>query len=167
MKNIKIIETTVVNSLEDAYQIYSEFTSKGLEGVVVKTMDFKWSSGTSKDCVKLKIEFECDLEVIDILEGANKYKGMMGSITLKSSDGIIVADCGSGFSDQDRQEWWWGRENRIGSIVTVKANDIITKRGSKISSLFLPIFLEHRLDKTEADNYNRCVYQLEIAKRGL
>lgn len=167
MKNIKIVETHLVNSLEEAYDIYSDYTSRGFEGAVLKSTDFLWSSGTSKDCVKLKIEFECDLEVVGITEGTGKASGMMGSITLKSSDGIIVTDCGSGFSDQDRKEWWWGRANRIGSIVTVKANDIISKRDSKIASLFLPIFLEHRLDKKEADSYARCVYQLHCAKNGV
>ena len=166
MKNIKIVDTYTVNSLEQAYTIYSKYTAQGLEGVVIKTKDFKWSSGTSKECVKLKIEFECDLEVVAITEGTGKASNMMGSITLKSSDGIIVTDCGSGFSDKDRQEWWWGRVNRIGSIVTVKANDIISKRDSDVKSLFLPIFLEHRLDKAEADSYTRCVEQLEAAKNG-
>lgn len=163
---VNVVKTNCVSSLDQAYDIYSKFTAQGLEGVVIKTKDFKWSSGTSKDCIKLKIEFECDLEVVAITEGTGKASNMMGSITLKSSDGIIVTDCGSGFSDKDRQEWWWGRVNRIGSIVTVKANDIISKRDSDVKSLFLPIFQEHRLDKTEADSYTRCVEQLEAAKNG-
>lgn len=163
---VEPVRTQEVISLDEAYDIYSEFTADGKEGAVIKTTDFFWKDGTSKDCIKLKIEFECDLEVVAVTEGTGKASGMMGSITLKSSDGVIVTDCGSGFTDKDREEWWWGRENRIGSIVTVKANDIITKRDSKIASLFLPIFLEHRLDKKEADNYARCVYQLHCAKNG-
>jgi hypothetical protein len=103
---------------------------------------------------------------VSIHEGEGKATNMMGSITLKSSDGLIVTDCGSGFSDMDRMDWWLNSEERIGSIVTVKANDIISKRGSKIASLFLPIYIDHRLDKTEADSYARCVYQLEAAKNG-
>lgn len=157
-----IVETKYVKSLEEAYAIYSQYTANGDEGAVIKTTDFLWSNGTSKDCIKLKIE--CDLEVIAIHEGTGKASGMMGSITLKSSDGIIVTDCGSGFTDEDRKEWWWGRVNRIGSIVTVKANDIIEKRDSDVSSMFLPIFREHRLDKTEADSYDKCVQQLDAAK---
>jgi len=164
--NANAVVTHAVTSLEDAYEIYSGFTAQGMEGAVIKTTDFLWKDGTSKDCIKLKIEFECDLEVVAITEGTGKASGMMGSITLKSSDGVIVTDCGSGFTDKDREEWWWGRENRIGSIVTVKANDIITKRDNEVRSLFLPIFLEHRLDKTEADTYYRCVEQLEVAKNG-
>lgn len=163
---VEPVRTQEVISLDEAYDIYSEFTADGKEGAVIKTTDFFWKDGTSKDCIKLKIEFECDLEVVAVTEGTGKASGMMGSITLKSSDGVIVTDCGSGFTDKDREEWWWGRENHIGSIVTVKANDIITKRDNEVRSLFLPIFLEHRLDKTEADTYYRCMEQLEVAKNG-
>lgn len=161
-----IAETKFVKSLGEAYSIYSNYTSKGKEGVIIKTTDFKWASGTSKDCIKLKIEFEVDLEVVAINEGTGKAKGMMGSITLKSSDGIIVTDCGSGFSDTDRIDWWLNSEEHIGSIVTIKGNDIISKRDSEVKSIFLPIFVEHRLDKTEADSYHRCMQQLEADKNG-
>ena len=164
--NVGVIRTDVVHSLEDAYKIYSSFTEKGKEGAVIKTTDFLWKDGTSKDCIKLKIEFEVDLEVVAIHEGTGKASGMMGSITLKSSDGVIVTDCGSGFDDADRVDWWINKEVRIGSIVTVKANDVISKRDSKIASLFLPIYVEHRHDKKEADDYARCVYQLHCAKQG-
>jgi DNA ligase-1 len=160
------VKTRYVKSLEDAYKIYSNFTAAGKEGCVVKSKDFLWRDGTSKDCIKLKIEFEVDLEVVGMTEGTGKAKGMMGSMTLASSDRVLVTDCGSGFSDEQRKYFWNYKEETIGDIVTVKANDIISKRDSMIASLFLPIFVENRLDKTEADSYARCVYQLHCAKNG-
>jgi DNA ligase-1 len=161
-----IVPTKYVKTLKEAYAIYSKFTAEGKEGAILKTTDFKWASGTSKDCVKLKIEFEVDLEVVAIHEGTGKASGMMGSITLRSSDGLIVTDCGSGFSNSDRVDWWSDKDARIGSIVTIKGNDIISKRENEVKSIFLPIYLEHRLDKTVADSYYRCVEQLEAAKQG-
>lgn len=160
------VRTRYVKSLDEAYQIYSKFTSNGSEGCVIKTKDFKWSNGTSKDCIKLKIEFEMDLRVIGITEGAGKAKGMMGSLTVSSSDGKIVCDIGTGFSDNERMDWWLNSEERIGTVVSVKANDIIFRLDSKIASLFLPVYVDHRLDKSEADSYERCVEQLEAAKNG-
>lgn len=167
---IEPIETYYVESLEEAYQIYSAFTEKGLEGAVLKNIDGVWKDSTSKDCIKLKIEFEVDLQVIGMTEGTGKAKGMMGSLTVASSDEWIVSDLGTGFTDEQRKAWWemYSPETiqDYGIIVTVKANDIISKRDSKIASLFLPVFIEERLDKTEADSYARCVYQLEAAKNG-
>ena len=171
MSNAKAVTTHTVHSLSEAYKIYSDFTSQGFEGAVIKTTDFKWVSGTSKECIKLKIEFECDLKVIGMAEGTGKALGMMGSLTLASSDGKIVTDCGSGFTDEARKAWWsmYTPEDieSHNNIVTIKANDIISKKGSSVHSMFLPIFLELRHDKKEADSYERCVEQLEAAKGGL
>ena len=166
MPNASQVVTHFVNSLDEAYTLYSKFTSDGKEGAVIKDKYFLWKDGTSKDCIKLKIEFECDLRVIGMTEGTGKAKGMMGSLTLASSDGKIVTDCGTGFSDCSRVDWWNNAALNIGTIVTVKSNDIITKRGSNVSSLFLPVFVEVRHDKTEADSYARCVEQLDAAKNG-
>lgn len=165
-----IVPTYNVKSLEQAYAIYSKFTADGKEGAVLKTQNFLWTNGTSKECIKLKIEFECDLKVIGMTEGTGKAKSMMGSLTLASSDGKIVTDCGTGFSDAIRKMWWeqYSPEDieSYDIIVAVKGNDVITKRGSDVASLFLPVFVEVRHDKTEADTYYRCMEQLEAAKNG-
>lgn len=167
---VEPVRTQEVISLDEAYDIYSEFTADGKEGAVIKTTDFLWKDGTSKDCIKLKIEFQCDLKVIGMTEGTGKAKGMMGSLTLGSKDGIIKTDCGTGFTDDARKAWWeqYSPENieSYDIVVAVKANDIITKRDSESVSLFLPVFLEERLDKTEADTYYQCMKQLEVAKNG-
>jgi len=170
MSNVEVVERHLVNSLEEAYKIYSKFTSEGMEGAVIKVTDFLWKDGTSKNCVKLKIEFEVDLQVIGMTEGTGKAKGMMGSFTVASSDRLLVSDLGTGFSNEQRKAWWemYSPETiqNYGIIVTVKANDVISKRDSRIASLFLPVFIEERLDKKEADSYARCVYQLHCVKNG-
>ena len=104
---------------------------------------------------------QVDLKVVGIIEGTGKYEGMMGSVSVESSDGKLKVDVGSGWNDEQRKN---GIE--VGSIITVEANDIITNRSNDTFSLFLPIFVEERLDKTEADSYDDCVAQLEAAKRG-
>ena len=165
-----IVEMNYVKSLEEAFAINSQYIAKGLEGSVIKTLDFEWRNGTSKDCIKLKIEFECDLKVIGMTEGTNKYKGMMGSLTVASSDGKIVSDVGTGFSDEARKAWWeMYTPDSIKSyeiVITVKANDIIISKGKETVSLFLPVYTEERFDKNGADSYERCVEQLESVKKG-
>jgi len=75
-----------------------------------------------------------------------------------------VTDVGTGLSDDMRKVFWMHKHDMIGKIVTIKANDIINKRGSNTVSCFLPVFLEERLDKTVADSYDHCVAQLNAAK---
>lgn len=156
-----IVEMYYVKTVEQAYGVYRKFLEQGHEGAVMKTKHFKWKNGTSKDQVKLKLKFQVDLKVVGIIEGTGKYEGMMGSVSVESSDGKLKVDVGSGWNDEQRKN---GIE--VGSIITVEANDIITNRSNDTYSLFLPIFIEERFDKTESDSYDDCVAQLEAAKQG-
>lgn len=162
--NIEFVNTIPVKTLEEAYKLYSDFTAQGKEGAVLKTPDFIWKDGTSKDCVKLKVEFEIDLQVTGVVEGTGKASGMLGALQLKSSCGGLVTDVGTGFFDVIRQYFWMNREVLIGQIVTVKANDIISKRDRDTKSLFLPVFLECRVDKKVADSLEDCEKILAAAK---
>jgi DNA ligase-1 len=163
-KNVEPLKNKAVKTLEEAYAIYSEFTAQGLEGAVLKTPDFIWKDGTSKDCVKMKIEFEIDLKITGLVEGSGKATGMLGALQLTSSCGKLITDVGTGFSDDMRKVFWMHKHDMVGKIVTIKANDIISKRGSDTKSLFLPVFLEERLDKTEADSLEQCEKILASAK---
>ena len=42
-------------------------------------------------------------------------------------------------------------EDIVGKIITVKYNEVIQDKKKDKKSLFLPIFVEIRLDKTKAD----------------
>lgn len=162
--NVNIIKTFPVNSVALAYKIYSEHTARGEEGCVLKNPDAMWGSGTSKDMVKMKISFEIDLEITHVTEGTGKAKGMMGAVGVKSLEGILQSDVGTGWTDEARKYVWEIREQIIGGILTVKANDIISNRSNEGKSLFLPVAIELRNDKFVADSYEHCVAQLNAAK---
>ena len=163
-ENISLIPTWEVKSLEEAFDIYAQHTSQGLEGCIIKTKNFLWKDGTSKDCVKMKVEFEIDLKITGVVEGSGKAAGMCGALQLTSSCGKLVTDVGTGMTDDMRKVFWMHKHDMIGKIVTIKANDIISKRGSDTFSCFLPVFVEERLDKTEANSYDECVAILSAAK---
>lgn len=164
MHKVGTIETQIVPSLSDCYKLYSQYTSEGMEGAVIKDGNSVWRDHTSPYNVKLKIKFECDLKIVGVVEGTGKASGMMGALQLASSDGLLQTDCGTGFSDAVRKDFWQNRESKIGKIVTVSANDVISNRNNDTKSLFLPAFEEERFDKTEADSLERVVAQLNAAK---
>ena len=105
--------------------------------------------------MKFKGELECDLQIVDVQEGTGKYVGMLGAIVCQSGsdDGkTVTVSVGSGFSDDHRINLWNIRNELLGKIVALKYNSRIkNKQGG--DSLFLPIFLEIREDKTDVDNY--------------
>ena len=67
----------------------------------------------------------------------------------ESSDGIVRVGVGSGFTDGDRDTI---KPSCVGSVVAVKYNARIKDKKTGIDSLFLPIFVEVRDDKDEADS---------------
>ena len=110
-------------------------------------------SKRSKTQIKFKGESECDLEIIGVEEGTGKYVGKLGAILCRSRPQhgkYLTVSVGSGFNDAHRDNLWTDRDCLIGKIVAVKYNARITNKQGE-ESLFLPIFVELRDDKDEAD----------------
>lgn len=164
--NLSKIKTLKTKGLDRAFNIYSTYTAQGKEGVVIKDPDSVWKDYTSPFNVKLKLTFEIDLEITNFYEGQGKVAGMLGGLVVQSKEGRINCCVGTGFTDKIRQELWSNKENIIGKIVTVKANDVIRGNRLNTGSLFLPVFVELRNDKTEADSFEHVMNQLESAKQG-
>lgn len=153
---IRVIETRVVHSMDEARAHYTEMTEAGKEGTILKHPVSIWKDGTSKDCIKFKIEAEVDLLVTGVNEGNGKNAATFGSLVCQSSDGLVEVAV-SGFTDADRERIAGELDQWIGKrIITVRANNLmpIPQSGGK-RSLFLPRFVEERLDKTEADTLEK------------
>ena len=154
--NISMIETRVVHSMDEARTHYTEMTECGKEGTILKDPRAIWKDGTSKDCIKFKIEAEVDLLVTGVNEGNGKNAETFGSLVCQSSDGLVEVAV-SGFTDADRERIAGELDQWIGKrIITVRANNLmpVPQNGGK-RSLFLPRFVEERLDKTEADSLDK------------
>lgn len=169
MGQIERSDNERVTSVAQAKAIHTKKTAAGLEGTVWKRAQGVWrnSSSGTMDMVKVKVVFEAEYEIVDSYEGTGKAKGMLGGITVKTKCGKLVNDCGSGFSDQARKDLWATRSILPGCIVTLEANDVMTARGKTTVSLSLPIFIELRFDRKEADTLERVMEQFEAAKNGL
>jgi DNA ligase-1 len=143
-KYISPVESEICHSLEEAFKIYDKVISLGGEGIVLKNFDLNWKAGTSKGMIKLKEQKEIDLVVIGQTPGTGKNTGTFGSLVCSTSDGKLEVNVG-GFSDIERTENWQG------AIVTVRYNGVIWNKINGKLTLFLPRFMERRLDKTTPD----------------
>jgi hypothetical protein len=142
-----MIRSRVVDNKQQALLFYKEMIEKGKEGAVLKNFNSVWENKRSKNHVKLKIENEVELKVVDI-EPHKKKDEWIGSLICESSDGYIRVNVGSGLKDDDRKK---DKNNYIGKVISVKSNGIIDSNGKDTLSLFLPIYKGVRLDKDEAD----------------
>ena len=142
---IRLVESTIVASLDEAQKIFEGYLSQGQEGIILKDMSGVWQNKRVKTQVKFKAELDCDLKIVAIQPGTGKYEGMVGAYICESEDGVIKVDVGSGLSDEDRKNF-----DVIGKILAVVYNARIkNKQGEQ--SLFLPRAVEIREDKIIAD----------------
>lgn len=146
---IQLIESRYVHSFEEAYAHFEELRRLGKEGTIFKDPSAKWEDKTSKQQVKLKAEYECELRVLGLNPGTGRNSDTFGSVACTTECGRLRVDV-YGFTDKDREriikddDW-------VGGIIAVKYNELITDKKTGTYSLFLPRYVEDRLDKDQAD----------------
>jgi DNA ligase-1 len=117
----------------------------GFEGIMIKDLDAPYVCKRHASWLKMKPFIEVSLEVTDVEEGTGKNVGRLGALVCSGQDDgrDIVVNCGSGFSDSDRIEFWNSRDSLPGQIVEVRA-DAITQNQDGTYSLRFPRFLRFR-----------------------
>lgn len=138
-----------VADINQARDIFDELLSQGEEGIILKNLSSPWEDKRAKHQIKFKGELECDLVVVDWVEGTGKNTGRLGALVLQSSDGVVNVNVGTGFTDEHRDTI---DRSVIGKVVAIKYNSRIEDKKTGIESLFLPVFIEIRDDKTQADS---------------
>lgn len=157
---INVIPYEIVNSEKEARDFYKKMRDSGFEGAILKDFSEKWKPTTSNKFIKLKNRTEAEFEIVDAYYGTEgkRNSNILGGLTVKSSDGKIVTNVGTGFTEEDRKhgvDWW---KSHIGDIVTLSFESVISeKTGRKTFKLFLPAFEDTRFtEKIEADTLEYC-----------
>jgi DNA ligase 1 len=119
--------------------------ANGYEGIMIKDLDAKYVCKRHVAWLKQKPFIEVSLEVTNVEEGTGRNEGRLGALVCSGVDDgkTIVVNVGSGFSDNDRAEFWADRDSVIGQIVEVRA-DAITQNQDGTYSLRFPRFLRFR-----------------------
>jgi hypothetical protein len=147
-KKIWMVTSTIVETLEEAQDIFQEYLGLGYEGIILKDGSGIWEDKRAKHQIKFKGELECDLKIVGT-EPHKKKPEWLGAIICESSDGIIKVNVGSGFNDEHRKSY--KEKDLLGKIVAIKYNARIKNKAGE-ESLFLPVFVELREDKDIADS---------------
>ena len=145
---VTVVETTIVNDLQEAQKTFKTYFEAGQEGIILKDRNGIWEDKRAKHQIKFKGELECDLKCIGWEEGTGRNKGKLGALVLQSADAKINVSVGTGLTDEMRSTL--KEKDVLDKIVTIKYNSRISNKQGE-DSLFLPVFLEIREDKTKAD----------------
>lgn len=117
----------------------------GYEGIMIKDPEAMYECKRTTSWLKLKPFIEVTLEVVDVEEGTGRNEGRLGAFICKGEDDgrTISVNCGSGFSDSDRDLYWSERGKVVGRLVEIRA-DAITQNQDQTYSLRFPRFLRFR-----------------------
>lgn len=121
-KYIRIIPQLKCKNRDSLNKYLNVIESKGGEGVIVKDPGKDYHTGRSSFVFKVKKFRDMEGVVLRINEGKGKFRGLMGSLTVKIK-GDIKFKIGTGFSDSIRKS-----PPTIGSVITFKYYGL-TKNG--------------------------------------
>ncbi len=162
---VQLIPRTEDVTLEEADIIFEGYVRQGFEGAILKDMDAPWTDNGKPACsVKMKRKDPADLLVVGIYEGeeGGKAEGKLGGVNLESAEGRIKVNCGSGWSDDERELYWNNPNLILDKILEVEYDSITKDKKTQQESLFLPIKKKVRDDKLEADTYEEIKAKVRI-----
>ncbi len=121
--------------------------AEGFEGIMIKDPNGKWEGKRSVAWLKQKPFIEVSLAVTSVEEGTGRNVGKLGAVVCEGEDDgkRIVVNVGSGFTDEQRAEFWEARDSLIGQVVEVRADAATRSQDSEDTwSLRFPRFLRFR-----------------------
>lgn len=108
------VEQFKVSGHEALINLLDEVVAQGAEGLMLHLGSSRYKKGRSDDLLKLKKHFDAEAVVISYVPGKGKYKGMLGSLEVETTDKKRFK-IGSGFSDAQRKS-----PPAIGATITYK-----------------------------------------------
>jgi DNA ligase-1 len=128
-------------------QYNKDAIAAGFEGIMIKDVSAVYEAKRSHSWLKMKPFIEVSLVVIGLEEGTGKNEGRLGALICEGDDDgkRIRVNVGSGFTDEQRKDYWEDQEVMIDQIVEIRADAATLNQDSdNIYSLRFPRFLRFR-----------------------
>jgi DNA ligase-1 len=122
---LTLLEQALIHNDEHFQEWVKEAADYGWEGVMLRA-DEPYKGKRSKDLLKVKKFFDDEYEVIDtemgpfryVLNGREHEETMLSCVTIKHKDHLVRV--GSGFTIEQRQEFYQNPNKILGQIITVQ-----------------------------------------------
>lgn len=144
---IKIVNILYTGTDAHMIDFYLDLmVSEDKEGLMLNR-DSKYSCKRHNGILKVKRFYTVDLRVTAVEEGSGRHAGRLGAFVVDYKGNTV--NVGSGFSDEQRDEYWKQREELIGRVVEVKYKEESRDKKTGQFSLQFPIFLTLREEGKE------------------
>lgn len=127
-------------------ELLEQMVREDKEGLMINT-DVPYRRTRHKGILKVKRFYTMDLPIIRCEEGTGRLSGTLGAFVLKYKENEVKV--GSGFTDEQREQFWNNRDDMEGLLCEVKYKEISQDKVTGLESLQFPIFVGIRIDKTE------------------
>lgn len=127
-------------------ELLEQMVREDKEGLMINT-DAPYRRTRHKGILKVKRFYTMDLPIIRCEEGTGRLSGTLGAFVLKYKENEVKV--GSGFTDEQREQFWNNRDDMEGLLCEVKYKEISQDKGTRLESLQFPVFVGIRTDKTE------------------
>lgn len=127
-------------------ELLEQMVREDKEGLMINT-DAPYRRTRHKGILKVKRFYTMDLPIIRCEEGTGRLSGTLGAFVLKYKENEVKV--GSGFTDEQREQFWNNRDDMEGLLCEVKYKEISQDKGTGFESLQFPVFVGIRTDKTE------------------
>lgn len=110
------------NSRTELHEAFNNARREGLEGLVVRPLEYDYVPKRSYYWMKIKAKDTIDGTIVAVNEGEGKYENMLGSITVRhlgTENFYLHTNVGTGFTDKQRAAFWEIKRQLIGKTVEI------------------------------------------------
>lgn len=140
----KVVDLNTDQGIIDMNMFYLETVAAGYEGIMVKDVDAPYECKRTTTWLKWKPVNSVDLRIVAAVEGeaGKRREGKLGAFTCEGiEDGKhIKVNVGSGYNDEQLEDFWQNQTSLIGEIVEIEYDAITKSEDGAYWSLRFPRF---------------------------
>ena len=146
-KSISMVEVLYSGSDSSMIDHYlDKMVREDKEGLMLNR-DSKYYRKRHNGILKVKRFYTVDLRIISLEEGSGRLSGKLGAFVVDYKGNTL--NVGSGMTDEQREQFWLGRDDLIGRVIEVKYKEESSDKKTGQFSLQFPIFVSLREEGKE------------------
>ena len=123
-KYLKMIPSTVCNSLKEVMKMYNEYLGKGYEGIIIRDIKSSYVRKRSRFVMKFKPKKTDIYKIVDIIEGSGEHTGMVGAFVCQGFDETRFKVSAGEFDHAERKIFWYKKEQVLGKFLLISYQNL-------------------------------------------